>query len=90
MHVLCQATRLNEFILDVDSSLQQILVDTGHDQALLTLVRNVVGSTRREVMMTGQAFSGQNVGEVFPVVSAITKLIDEDGKEDTAITHEAL
>ena len=33
--------------------------------------------TGREVMMTG-AFAGRNVGEVFPVVSAVAKLVCED------------
>jgi hypothetical protein len=40
-------------------------------------------------MMTG-AFAGRNVGEVFPVVSAVAKLISEDGKAYAAYAHEAL
>jgi hypothetical protein len=39
--------------------------------------------------MTG-AFAGRNVGEVFPVVSAVAKLICEDGKAYAAYVHEAL
>jgi hypothetical protein len=39
--------------------------------------------------MTG-AFAGRNVGEVFPVVSAVAKLIGEDGVQHIAIAHEAL
>ena len=39
--------------------------------------------------MTG-AFAGRNVGEVFPVVSAVAKLIGEDGREFAAYAHEAL
>jgi hypothetical protein len=33
--------------------------------------------------MTG-AFDGRNVGEVFPVVSAVAKLLCEDGNEYAA------
>ena len=40
-------------------------------------------------MMTG-AFAGRNVGEVFPVVSAVVKLIGEDGKAHAAYAHGAL
>ena len=40
-------------------------------------------------MMTG-AFAGRNVGEVFPVVSAVAKIICEDGKAYAAYAHEAL
>ena len=40
-------------------------------------------------MMTG-AFAGRNVGEVFPVVSAVAKLVCEDGKQYAAFAHEAL
>ena len=69
--------------------MQQILVsDTGNDQTLLTAAWQVLTHTGREVMMTG-AFAGQNVGEVFPVVSAVAKLVCEDGKEYAAFAHEA-
>ena len=40
-------------------------------------------------MMTG-AFAGRNVGEVFPVVSAVDKLVCEDGRAYAAYVHEAL
>jgi hypothetical protein len=40
-------------------------------------------------MMTG-AFARCNVGEVFPVVSAVAKIIGEDGKAYAAYAHEAL
>ena len=36
------------------------------------------------------AFAGRNVGEVFPVVSAVAKLVCEDGKVYAAYAHEAL
>ena len=39
--------------------------------------------------MTG-AFAGRNVGEVFPVVSAVAKLVCEDGNSFAAYAHEAL
>ncbi len=67
---------LDDFILEVDSSQQILLSDTGNDQTLLTSFWRVV---QRTVMMTG-AFAGQNVGEVFPVVAVVAKLIGEDGK----------
>ena len=72
MRVPRRVTRVNEFISEVDS-LQQILVsDSGNDQTLLTSVWKVVRRTGREVMMAG-AFAGRNVGDVFPVVSAVAK-----------------
>ena len=40
-------------------------------------------------MMTG-VFAGRNVGEVFGVVSAVVKLIGEDGRAFAAYAHEAL
>ena len=40
-------------------------------------------------MMTG-AFAGRNVGEVFPVVSAVAKLVCEGGTSYAAYAHEAL
>ncbi|KAI2513606.1 hypothetical protein MHU86_746 [Fragilaria crotonensis] len=39
--------------------------------------------------MTG-AFAGRNQGESFPVVSAVARLVAEDGKEYAAYVHEAL
>lgn len=62
---------------------------TGNDQTLLTSVWKVIKRTGREVMMTG-AFAGRNVGQVFPVVSAVAKIIGEDGKADAAYAHEDL
>ena len=38
--------------------------------------------------MTG-AFAGRNVGKVFPVVSAVAKLVCEDGTAYAAYAHEA-
>ena len=89
MRVLRRVTQLNEFILEVDSSQPILVSDTGNDQTLLTSVWKVVRRTGREVMMTG-AFAGHNVGEVFPAISAIAKLVCEDGKAYAAIAHEAL
>ncbi len=39
--------------------------------------------------MTG-AFAGRNVGELFPVVSAVAKVVSEDGKTYSAYANEAL
>ena len=89
MRVLRRVTRVNEYIHEVDSSQQILVSDTGNDQTLLTSVWSVVHRTGREVMMTG-AFAGRNVGEVFPVVSAVAKLVCEDGTAYAAYAHEAL
>lgn len=80
---------MNDFISEVDSSQQILVSDTGNDQTLLTSVWRVIRRTGREVMMTG-AFAGRNVGEVFPVVSAVAKLVCENGKAYAAYAHEAL
>jgi hypothetical protein len=37
-----------------------------------------------------RAFAGHNVGDVFPLVSAVAKLRDEDGRCYAAYTHEVL
>ena len=89
MRVLRRVTRVNEFISEVDSSQQILVSDSGNDQTLLTSVWKVVRRTGREVMMTG-AFAGRNVGEVFPVVSAVAKIVCEDGTAYAAYAHEAL
>ncbi len=68
---------LDDFILEVDSSQQILLSDTGNDQTLLTSFWRIV---QRTVVMTGAFLAGQNVGEVFPVVALVAKLIGEDGK----------
>ena len=49
----------------------------------------VTAHTGREVMMTG-AFAGRNVGEVFPVVTAVAKIVGADGRAYAAVAHEAL
>ena len=87
--MLRRVTRINDFITEVDSSQQVLVSDTGNDQTLLTSVWRVIASTGRNVMMTG-AFAGRNVGELFPVVSAVAKVVGEDGKEYAAYAHEAL
>ena len=89
MRVLRRVTRLNDYISEADSSQQILISDTGNDQTLLTLAWRVLHRTGREVMMTG-AFAGRNVGEVFPVVSAVAMLVCEDGKAYAAYAHEAL
>ena len=63
--------------------------DTGNDQTLITSIWKVLNYTGREVVMSG-AFAGRSIGEVFPVVSAFAKLVDEDGKSYAAYAHEAL
>jgi hypothetical protein len=89
VRVLRRITRISDFISEADSSQQILVSDTGNDQTLLTSVWRVVATTGREVMMTG-AFAGRNVGEMFPVVSAVAKVVGEDGKEYAAYAHEAL
>jgi hypothetical protein len=82
-------TRINDDISTVDSSTQILVSDTGNDQTLLTSAWTILERTGREVTMTG-AFAGRNVGESFPVVSAVAKLRDEDGRCYAAYAHEAL
>ena len=76
-------------ISTVDASTPILVSDTGNDQTLLTSVWRIVARTGREVTMTG-AFAGRNVGESFPVVSAVAKLVGADGIEYAATAHEAL
>ena len=80
---------MNEFISEADSSQQILISDAGNDLTLITKIWRVISRTGREVMMTG-AFAGRNVGEVFPVVSAVAKLVCEDGRAYAAYVHEAL
>ena len=83
-------TRVNELTISEVGATQQILVsDSGNDQTLLTSAWRMVKHTGREVMMTG-AFAGRNVGEVFPIVSAIAKVIGEGSRVYAAYAHEAL
>jgi hypothetical protein len=80
---------LNEHISEADPSQQILVSDSGNDQTLLTSAWKVLQRTGREVVMTG-AFAGRNVGEVFPVVLAVAKIVCEDGKAYAACAHEAL
>ena len=89
MRFIRRVTRLNEYISEVDSSQHILVSDTGNDQTLLTRAWRILHRTGREVIMTG-AFAGRNVGETFPVVSAVAKLQCEDGREFAAYAHEAL
>lgn len=82
-------TRINDYISEADPSQQILVSDTGNDQTLITKTWTILQRTGREVTMTG-AFAGRNVGEVFPVVSAVAKLVCEDGKTYAAFVHEAL
>ena len=82
-------TRIDNYISEADPSQTILASDTGNDQTLLTNVWRIIKRTGREVMMTG-AFAGRNVGEVFPAISAVVKLIGEDGKAYAAYAHEAL
>ena len=84
-----RVTRVDAFLSEVDPSQPILVSDTGNDQTLLTDVWRIIERTGREVMMTG-AFAGRNVGEAFPVVSAVVKLIGEDGRAFAAYAHEAL
>jgi hypothetical protein len=82
-------TCINGYITEADSSQQILVSDTGNDQTLLTSIWRVINRTGREVMMTG-AFAGRNVGELFPIVSAVAKVVGEDGLAYAAYAHEAL
>ena len=89
MRTVRRVVRVSANITTVDSSTPILVSDTGNDQTLLTTAWRVIHDTGREVIMTG-AFAGRNVGEVFPVVSAVAKLIGEDGVQHVVIAHEAL
>lgn len=82
-------TRVDEFIATPDSSQQILVSDTGNDQTLITSVWTVLHRTGRDVVMSG-AFAGRSHGQLFPVVSAVAKLIGEDGVAYAAFVHEAL
>ncbi len=84
-----RVTLIDGFISEADSSQHVLVSDTGNDQTLLTNSWRIIRQTGREVMMTG-AFAGRSMGEIFPVVSAVAKLIGEDGREFAAYAHEAL
>ena len=84
-----RVTRIDDFISEADPSQHVMVSDTGNDQTLLTNAWRIIKRTGRDVMMTG-AFAGRSMGEVFPVVSAVAKLIGEDGREFAAFAHEAL
>ena len=56
---------------------------------LITSAWQVLRDTGREVVMSG-AFAGRSAGEIFPVVSAVAKLVCEDGTAYAAYAHEAL
>ncbi|KAI2510363.1 hypothetical protein MHU86_4087 [Fragilaria crotonensis] len=56
---------------------------------MVTSAWTVLKYTGREVVMSG-AFAGRSAGETFPVVSAVAKLVCEDGKSYAAYVHEAL
>ena len=89
VRVLRRVTQLDDYISTAGSSQQILVSDTGNDQTLLTSAWRVIKWTGREVMMTG-AFARRNVDEVFPVVSAVAKLVCEDGTSYAAYAHEAL
>ena len=80
---------MNDFLLDADPSQQILVSDTGNDQTLITSAWRVLHDTGREVVMSG-AFAGRSAGEIFSVVSAVAKLVCEDGKAYAAYAHEAL
>ncbi len=81
--------RINEYISEADASQHILVSDTGNDQTLVTQAWKIVSQTGRNVVMTG-AFAGRSIGEVFPVVSAVAKLVCEDGRAYAAYVHEAL
>lgn len=78
-----------DFISTVDTSTQILVYDTSNDQTLVPSVWRIIRQTGRKRMMVG-AFAGRNVGEVFPVVTAIAKIIGENEQAYAATVHEAL
>jgi hypothetical protein len=72
-----------------DSSQRILISDVGNDQTLITFTWTVLQHTGREVAMSG-AFAGRSSGESFPVISAVAKLVCEDGSSYAAYVHKAL
>ncbi len=89
MHSVRRVTRVDDYISTADSSQQILVSDTGNDQTLITSTWTVLHHTGREVVMSG-AFAGRSLGESFPVVSAVAKLVCEDGSSYAAYVREAL
>ena len=56
---------------------------------LVTSVWTIAARSGREIVMAG-AFAGRGPGHTFPVVSAVAKLLDENGRAYAAIAHEVL
>ena len=68
---------------------QIFIADSGCDQTLVTNIWRVLANTGRYVCMTG-AFAGRSAGELFPVVSAICKVVLPDGRALALVGHEVL
>src|SRR6056300_298286 len=66
------------------------IADGGAEQCLLDgNVWSTLKPTAKYVNLLGP-LAGRHAGEIFQVVSAVTKLIDENGKAYCAIIHEGL
>ena len=82
-------TRLWNGLSQADSSQQILIADSRCDQMLVTSIWRIMQHTGWMITMSG-AFAGQNPGYELPVVSAVAKLVDENGQADMVIAHEVL
>ena len=66
-----------------------LIIDSGADQFLAGYIWRRIGVTGRHVTLTG-ALAGRHSGTILPIVTAMAKIIAEDGKEYCGVAHEAL
>ena len=66
-----------------------LIADSGNDQFLVTSIWTVTEYTGWLISLSG-ALAGRHSGTLFPVVSAVAKLVDSDNNLYCAIVHEAL
>lgn len=81
-------TKINNHFSTSSKTDSVLISDSACDQSIIADAWKITKSTGRHVVMTG-AFAGRNTGIAFPVVSAIAKVMDRDGKACAAEIHEA-
>ena len=84
---MVKAYKNNKFYTSSSGSI--LIADGACDQTLITKEWYILSHTGRKRTMLG-AFIGRSVDQTFPVVSAICKLTDEDGKSYAGLVYEAL
>lgn len=66
-----------------------LIADSGCDQSIVNHVWRIIHDTGRQIIVNG-ALARRHPGTAFPVVTAVAKIIDNDGKAWQATLHEAL